>query len=70
LVSSNGDIDNRIKVLLDGLQMPKDPSQLGGLAIDSTDRPESPYEAIADVHLVIHVQVENPSAIFAGGRLV
>ena len=43
-----------------------------GLTV-TTDRliaPKGPHEAIADVHLVIHVRVENPSSIFAGGRLV
>jgi len=30
LIKSGGDIDNRIKVLLDGLRMPKDVSELGG----------------------------------------
>jgi hypothetical protein len=95
LIENGGDIDNRIKVLLDGLRMPKTVQELGGLTIDpidenpfyclleddrlvtrlsvTTDRlitPRKPSENIHDVFLEIHVTVVNPSAIFAGNRLV
>jgi hypothetical protein len=95
LISNGGDIDNRVKVLLDGLRMPQSVPELGGYEIDikdedpffclleddklvtgvsiTTDRlivPKGPNEALHDVHLVIHVTVVNPSAIFAGGRML
>jgi hypothetical protein len=41
LVHDGGDIDNRIKVLLDGLRMPKTTQELGGLTIDPAD--EDPF---------------------------
>src|ERR1019366_1365691 len=37
LIASGGDIDNRIKVLLDGLRMPETVSDLGGLPIDADE---------------------------------
>jgi hypothetical protein len=94
LISSGGDIDNRLKVLFDGLKMPSTVGELGGFAIDSdenpfyclleddslitsvsviTDRllnPQLPEEKVHDVDLVIRVTVVNPSAVFAGNRLV
>jgi len=94
LIQHGGDIDNRIKVLFDGLKMPTQVSELGGYPIDAdenpffvlleddklvtsvsvtTDRliiPQGPGEDTNDVFLVTHVTVVNPSAIFAGGRLV
>ena len=94
LIDNLGDIDNRIKVLFDGLRMPRDVKELGGYSIDpdenpffclleddklitgvtvTTDRliiPRRPDEDIGDVLLVIHVTMVNPSAIFAGNRLV
>ena len=94
LIETGGDIDNRIKVLFDGLRMPRVVSELGGLSIEAdedpfycllqddrlitsvsvtTDRlitPIAPGESIHDVTLVIHVTVVNPTAIFAGGRMV
>jgi hypothetical protein len=94
LVESQGDIDNRIKVLFDGLRMPRDVKELGGYPIESdedpffclleddslitslsvtTDRlvvPMKVEENISDVLLLIHVTMVNPSAVFAGGRLV
>lgn len=92
LIQSGGDIDNRIKVLLDGLRMPKSVPELGGIPLDenpffclleddslitklsvTTDRlitPSSGADGINDVFLDICVKVVNPSAIFAGGRLV
>jgi hypothetical protein len=94
LINNLGDIDNRIKVLFDGLRMPRDVKELGGYAIDqdedpffclleddklitsvavTTDRliiPQRTDEDIADVLLVIHVTMVNPSAVFAGNRLV
>jgi len=94
LIEDGGDIDNRIKVLFDGLRMPKTVNELGGLPIEAdedpfyclleddklitsvsvtTDRlivPKRAEENVNDVILVIHVTVMNPSAVFAGGRLV
>ncbi|MGA2878035.1 MAG: hypothetical protein ABSG13_03715 [Bryobacteraceae bacterium] len=94
LVSNGGDIDNRIKVLFDGLRMPKTERELGGFGIDAdedpffclleddtlitrvsvtTDRliiPQKDAENVNDVLLVIHVTMVNPSAVFAGDRLI
>lgn len=94
LVDNHGDIDSRVKVLLDGLRMPIKVEELGGYQIDSdedpfyclleddklitrisvtTDRlitPLGSQENINDVILVVHVTMVNPSAVFAGGRLV
>jgi len=94
LIDHKGDIDNRIKVLFDGLRLPRDVKELGGYTIDSdedpffclleddslitsvtvtTDRLILPLESdrgLADVMLLIHVIMQNPSAVFAGGRLV
>jgi len=39
LIASGGDIDNRIKVLFDGLRMPDTVAELGGLPIDSDENP-------------------------------
>jgi hypothetical protein len=39
LVSSGGDIDNRLKVLLDGLKMPKSMDDLGGHEIEQDENP-------------------------------
>jgi hypothetical protein len=39
LIQSGGDIDNRIKVLFDGLRMPIDVKELGGLPIESDEDP-------------------------------
>lgn len=94
LIASGGDIDNRIKVLLDGLRMPNTVAELGGIPLEqdedpffclleddnlitsvsvTTDRlliPEDSGETLHDVHLIIHATVLNPSALFAGNRLV
>ena len=94
LIANGGDIDNRIKVLFDGLRMPKTVQELGGYPIEqdenpffclleddrlvtkvsvTTDRlivPMAATENTNDVHLIIHVTVVNPGALFAGGRLV
>ena len=94
LIANGGDIDNRIKVLFDGLRMPSDDSELAGFEIEpdedpfyclleddnlitrvsvETDRWLLPLERgnhEDDVFLVIHATILNPSAIFAGGRLV
>lgn len=39
IISSGGDIDNRLKVLFDGLRMPDNVSELGGLAIEPDENP-------------------------------
>lgn len=94
LIEHGGDVDNRIKVLFDGLTMPIDVKQLGGFPIEpdedpffclleddklvtnisvTTDRliiPQENEEDVNDVFLVIHVTVVDPSALFAGNRLV
>jgi hypothetical protein len=94
LFASGGDIDNRVKVLFDGLKIPKTTEELGGLPLEddenpffclleddslissisiTTDRlltPLDPGESVKDVDLVIHVTVNNSSALFAGGRLI
>lgn len=94
LVANGGDIDNRIKVLFDGLRMPDTVSELGGFPIEAdedpffclleddrlitkvsitTDRlivPLRPEENVNNVHLVIHVTLVNPGALFTGGHLV
>jgi len=94
LIASGGDIDNRLKVLFDGLRMPDTVGELGALPLEAdenpffclleddslitsvtvtTDRlliPQDTGERIHDVYLVIHATVVNPSAVFAGNRLV
>jgi len=95
LIDNRGDIDNRIKVLFDGLKMPKQLAELGDYAqIDAdedpfyclleedslvtsvtvtTDRlivPLKPNQDDSHVMLIVHVTMVNPSAIFAGNRLV
>lgn len=94
LISSYGDIDSRIKVLLDGLRMPERVQELGGLPIEAdenpffcllqddklitslsvtTDRLLTPLEKneqTNDVQVIVHATINNPGAIFAGGRLV
>jgi len=50
----------------------EDDSLVTSIAV-TTDRLLTPMEAsekIHDVHLIIHVQVVDPSALFAGDRLV
>jgi hypothetical protein len=39
LIDNRGDIDNRIKVLFDGLRMPRDVKELGGYVIDPEEDP-------------------------------
>ena len=94
LISSGGDIDNRIKVLLDGLRMPDSVAECGGSPPTDDENPffcllenddlvtglsvttdrlltaMDSAERVHDVHLIIRVTVQNPSALFAGGRLV
>jgi len=93
LVKHGGDIDNRIKTLLDALTMPQTLSNVDGPPRDgedpffclleddslitsvsvTTDRLLTPMEEgerLHDVHLVIRVQVFDPSALFAGNRLI
>jgi hypothetical protein len=90
-----GDIDNRLKVVFDGLKMPRGKEELGDLPIDANDEipffclledddlitsvtvttdrllaPKQTHEGKHHAVLVIHVTVVNPSAIFAGNRLV
>jgi len=93
-VESGGNIDNRIKVLLDGLKMPQVVQDLGGIPLDvsenpffclleddslitslsvETDRLLTPMDVqdrVHDVSLLVQVKISNPSALFAGDRLV
>lgn len=39
MVASGGDIDNRLKVLLDGLVMPRTESDLGGIPLEPDENP-------------------------------
>jgi hypothetical protein len=39
LITSGGDIDNRIKVLFDGLKMPSTVPELGGLTLEADENP-------------------------------
>jgi hypothetical protein len=55
LIASGGDIDNRIKVLLDGLRMPKDGAEFGGLAIDVGEDPF--FCLLEDDNLVTNITV-------------
>jgi len=94
LVIKGGDIDNRIKVLLDGLRMPDTLPEMGGIPLEAEENPFfclleddalltrvaittdllitplATQESVHDVMLVITATVVNPSAIFAGGRLI
>jgi hypothetical protein len=55
LVESGGDIDNRIKVLLDGLRMPTDVKELGGIPINADEDPF--YCLLEDDKLITSVSV-------------
>jgi hypothetical protein len=55
LIESGGDIDNRIKVLLDGLRMPKDVKELGGLPIELDEDPF--YCLLEDDKLITSISV-------------
>jgi hypothetical protein len=56
LIQSGGDIDNRVKVLLDGLRMPKSPAELGNHSIDSAD--ENPFFCLLeDDKLITRISV-------------
>lgn len=56
LIANGGDIDNRIKVLFDGLRMPNTVQELGGYQIDSND--ENPFFCLLeDDRLVTKVSV-------------
>jgi hypothetical protein len=55
LISSGGDIDNRIKVLLDGLKMPSTVAELGGLPLEPDENPF--FCLLEDDNLVTSVSV-------------
>ncbi len=56
LIANGGDIDNRIKVLLDGLRMPSDVKELGGYEIDPVE--ENPfYCLLEDDRLISKISV-------------
>ena len=54
-VESGGDIDNRIKVLFDGLRMPRDVKELGGLPIEADEDPF--YCLLEDDKLITSISV-------------
>jgi hypothetical protein len=56
LIANGGDIDNRIKVLLDGLRMPIDEKELGACVIDK-DTEEPFYCLLEDDRLVSKLSV-------------
>lgn len=56
LIANGGDIDSRIKVLLDGLRMPGTVNELGGFSIDQED--ENPfYCLLEDDKLISQISV-------------
>lgn len=55
LLGSGGDLDNRLKVLFDGLRMPDIPGELGGLPIDADENPF--FCLLEDDRLVSRVSV-------------
>jgi hypothetical protein len=55
VVRHGGDVDNRIKVLLDGLRMPDRVEELGGLAIDADENPF--YCLLEDDKLITEVNI-------------
>ena len=55
VISSGGDIDNRIKVLFDGLRMPSVVTELGGLPLDVDENPF--YCLLEDDNLITQVSV-------------
>ena len=55
LIASGGDIDNRIKVLIDGLRMPDVVTELGGLPFDSDENPF--YCVLEDDALITQISV-------------
>jgi hypothetical protein len=69
LIANGGDVDNRIKVLLDGLRMPKTMSELGNLAIDQET--ENPFFCLLeDDALITSIAVNTDRLItpFQGGE--
>ncbi|MBN1567955.1 MAG: hypothetical protein JXA73_08905 [Acidobacteria bacterium] len=55
IIASGGDIDNRIKVLFDGLRMPNTTRELGGLSIDPDENPF--YCLLEDDSLITKVSI-------------
>jgi len=55
LIANGGDIDNRIKVLFDGLRMPETVQQMGGYTFDSDEDPF--FCLLEDDRLVTQVSV-------------
>jgi len=55
LIASGGDIDNRIKVLFDGLRMPDSVLELGGFALDPDENPF--YTVLEEDSLITSVSV-------------
>jgi hypothetical protein len=56
LIANGGDIDNRIKVLFDGLRMPGNDAELGGLLIEPDEDPF--FCLLEDDALITRVSVE------------
>ena len=61
IIASGGDIDNRIKVLFDGLRMPDTETELGGLPLDSDENPF--YCLLEDDSLITNVSVKTDRLI-------
>jgi hypothetical protein len=66
MIRSGGDIDNRIKVLLDGLRMPENDAELGGIPIDS--QAENPFFCLLeDDNLITKLSVTTDRLILPCG---
>jgi len=66
LILHGGDIDNRIKVLLDGLRMPHKEAEMGGYTIDAAD--EDPFFCLLeDDSLITKISVTTDRLIVPQG---
>lgn len=66
LIASGGDIDNRVKVLLDGLVMPQSESDLGGIPIDPDEDPF--YCLLTDDKLITNFSVTTDRLLIPLGQ--
>ncbi len=55
IIKHGGDIDNRLKVLLDGLRMPDSPEEMGGFSFDPDEDPF--YTLLEDDKLITNISV-------------
>jgi hypothetical protein len=65
LITNGGDVDNRIKVLLDGLRMPVDVKELGGMRIEPEEDPF--FCLLEDDSLITNVSVTTDRLITPRG---